>query len=71
MTTTLRLRVAGSVPIHGKKPGEDFAVPIDDDGVPLSLLWRKRLADGSVARVLAAPSEPVTAPAPPAKKKDA
>lgn len=45
MTKTLRLRISGPVPLHGKKPGDEFEVAVDDDGVALELLWRKRLAE--------------------------
>jgi hypothetical protein len=75
MTKTLRLRVSGSVPVHGKTTGEEFDVPTDAEGTPLELLWRKRVADKSVA-VISAPgavavaSEP-SPPAPvPSKKKE-
>lgn len=45
MSTTLRLRISGPVTLHGKKPGDEFDVATDEDGVPLDLLWRKRLDD--------------------------
>ena len=82
MTKTARLRICGPVSIHGQKPGQDFEVPADTAGVPLDLLWRKRLADGScvstnnplpadqpAAQSLPALPEPAPAPAA-SKKKD-
>lgn len=43
--TTKRLKITGSLPIHGKKPGDEFEIEVDADGIPLDILWRKRLAD--------------------------
>lgn len=42
---TRRLRITATVPIHGRKPGEEFEIETDADGIPLQLQWRKRLAD--------------------------
>lgn len=42
---TLRLKITGPVAIHNRRPGAEFTVAADADGVPLDPLWRKRLAD--------------------------
>jgi hypothetical protein len=71
MSSTLRLRVRGPVSIHGKNPNEEFTVSTDPDGVPIDLLWRKRLSDGGVECVTVAttlPPAPFTAT--PTKKKE-
>lgn len=41
----LRLKVTGPVPIGGHRPGEEFLVRCDDEGIPVDLYWRRRLAD--------------------------
>lgn len=70
MTKTLTLKIVGRTPIHGRKPGDVFEIEADDDGVPLELVWRKRLTDeikfkvGSVQVVGAPPVTPATPPAP-------
>lgn len=47
-TLTLRLRNTGKVAIHGKRPGEEFSIPVEADFVPADLLWRKRLRDEAI-----------------------
>lgn len=42
---TLRLKITGPVAIHNRRPGAEFTVAADADGVPIDPLWRKRLAD--------------------------
>lgn len=41
----LRLKISGPVAIGGHRPGEEFLVRCDDDGVPEDTYWRRRLAD--------------------------
>jgi len=66
---TIRLRIAGSTPIHGKRPGAEFTVAVDADGIPLDQNWRRRLADenlygiGAVVVVGASPATPTPVPA--------
>ena len=48
---TLTLKITGPVAIHGRRPGAVFAVPCDDDGVPLDAQWRRRLQDESLHKV--------------------
>lgn len=67
----IKLRIAASVEIGGRKPGEEFMVKATDDKTPLDLYWRRRLADGSA--VLVADPAPAARPAAPPKaaaKKD-
>lgn len=40
-----RLRVTAKQPLHGRMPGEEFAVVMGHDGSPLNGLWRKRMND--------------------------
>lgn len=42
---TITLKIIGPTTLHGHKPGDVFEVPVDADGVPTDLLWRRRLAD--------------------------
>ena len=42
---TITLKNASAVSIHGKRPGDVFDIEVDKDGVPMELLWRKRLKD--------------------------
>lgn len=64
-----------SVPIGGKRPGATFSVEADDDGVPVDIFWRKRLADNSVVKAdaadSAAPAAPVARAASPKPAKPA
>lgn len=41
----IRLKNIGSLPLHGKMPGEVWDVDTDNDGRPTDALWRKRLYD--------------------------
>lgn len=70
MSKSIRLRVCGAVSIHGRKPGEDFDAPRDDDGVILDLLTRKRVADGSFIEAIAAPTPAPQPQATPAQNKE-
>lgn len=47
----LKLKNASPVTIHGKRAGEVFTIVVDDDGVPLDLVWRKRLRDEARLRL--------------------
>lgn len=51
MGKTVRLRVCGPTPIHGREPGEEFEIETDNDGEPIDILWRKRLRDEALFRV--------------------
>lgn len=69
----LRLKITGSVPIHGKKPGEEFPVQTDQDGIIFDMHWRRRVQDEErfspgVVAVIGNQSAP-PAPPPPAPKK--
>jgi hypothetical protein len=45
MSHTVRLKVIADVPIHGVKPGQEFDVEADNDGMPINYYWRRRLDD--------------------------
>lgn len=45
MPSTITLKITGPVPLGGKRPGETFRVKADDEGNPVDLYWRRRLAD--------------------------
>lgn len=66
---TIKLRIAATVPIHGKKPGETFDVEADSDGMPLPKLWRKRVADGGAETVSDTPPKKAAPAAPAAKER--
>jgi hypothetical protein len=66
---TVRLKNTARVAVHGVEPGVIVETPADADGVPLSPLFRKRIADKSfvvmpapTVLVMRAPVSP-TAPA--------
>lgn len=64
----LRLKITGAVPIHGKNPGDEFAVPTDEDGVIIPQLWRKRVTDeasGSPPGIVAVIDKQIAPPATP------
>lgn len=72
---TIKLKNVTTVTLHGKRSGETFSVQADAEGVPLDLLWRKRLRDRSVVCVddaapaaAAAPAAPVDEPVRPARR---
>lgn len=67
----VRLKITGAVPIHGRKPGDEFETPTDPDGVIIDMHWRRRVADeerfspGVVAIIgnqSAPPAQPPPAP---------
>jgi hypothetical protein len=60
MSKVLRLKIIGPTEIHGRRPGEEFVIGADDDGVPLDLIWRKRLDDERKFDVKAVTIIPVT-----------
>lgn len=70
----VRLKITGAVPIHGRKPGDEFDTPTDPDGVIIDMHWRRRVADeerfspGVVAVITEKQTAP-PAPAAPAPKK--
>lgn len=41
----LKLENIGSMPLHGRMPGEVWTVEVGDDGKPVNKLWKKRLDD--------------------------
>jgi hypothetical protein len=41
----LTLQITGKVALGGRKPGETFRVKCDEEGQPLEVYWRRRLAD--------------------------
>ena len=57
---TITLKITAKISIHGKRPGDVFQINCDDEGIPLEVQWRKRLADekhhgvGAVAVITAA-----------------
>ena len=59
------LKNVAAVSIHGKQPGETFTADAVD-GAPVALLWRKRMAEGSIEIVSASKPTP-----PPASSSDA
>jgi len=63
---TIRMKNTGKLPLHGRKPGEEWDEPADADGVPLKKEWRKRLADEQHFKIgaVAVLSDAVPAPAP-------
>jgi len=66
----LTLKNIGQVALGGKRPGEQFAIDCDEDGVPTDIYWRRRLRDEEVHNcgvivVVASPAKP-SAPAEPA-----
>lgn len=68
----MRLRISGATELHGRKPGETFEIETDGDGVPLAMMWRKRLADEAIHKcgaVTVVKDDPPPAPATPEKKK--
>lgn len=65
----MKLKIIGTASVHGRKPGDVFDIETDADGMPTSVLWRKRLSDeakfktGAVEIVKDEPA--VTAPSTP------
>lgn len=51
-----------AISIGGKQPSEIFQIAVDDDGAPVELYWRKRLADQTVSAYVP-PSAPEPTPA--------
>ena len=63
----LMLQITGKVALGGRKPGEIFRVKCDDEGQPLDVYWRRRLADAFTNPegnhlTIVTPEEPATAP---------
>lgn len=60
----LHLKITGSMPLHGKLPGEEFWIRVGDDGRSSNRLWGKRLeeerqhAPGAVAILATADALP-------------
>jgi len=44
----LTLKITGSVPLGGKRPGEQFLVDCNEEGAPTDIYWRRRLKDEDV-----------------------
>lgn len=42
---TIHLKNNSKVVVHGKRPGAVFEVEVDEDGLVLDLMWRRRLQD--------------------------
>jgi hypothetical protein len=45
MTTHIRVRNIGEMTLHGRHPGEEWVIAVDDTGRAVNQLWRKRLSD--------------------------
>jgi methyl coenzyme M reductase gamma subunit len=43
---TIRVINTSPVSLHGKAPGHEFSIEVDEDGTPFDRLWRKRFAEG-------------------------
>lgn len=48
---TIRLKNTSEIAIHGKDPGEEFDVAVDEGGSPHDVRWRKRLKDEAKHRI--------------------
>lgn len=49
MTARAFFKITASVAIADNPPGHIVHLEIDEDGAPLAIYWRRRLADGDIA----------------------